>query len=61
MYEEYQRMKIIVEEYNQMKIKKQILLEKQKQQENSIKYIQTWWRGTMIRHLKQKRRRKKKT
>jgi len=54
MYDEYQRMKIIVEEYNQIKFHEQSLLDKQKQQENAIKYIQTWWRGTMIRHLKQR-------
>jgi len=60
MYEEYQRMKIIVDEYNQMKISENLLLEKQKQQENAIKSIQNWWRGTMIRHIKQKKRKKKK-
>ncbi|CAF1510923.1 unnamed protein product [Rotaria sordida] len=60
IYEEYQRMKIIVDEYNQMKINENLFLEKQKQQEESIKRIQAWWRGTMIRHIKQKRRKKKK-
>ncbi|CAF1066071.1 unnamed protein product [Rotaria sp. Silwood1] len=60
MYEEYQRMKIIVDEYNQMKINEKLLLEKQKQEEEAIKRIQAWWRGTMVRHIKQKRRKKKK-
>ncbi|CAF2774180.1 unnamed protein product [Rotaria sp. Silwood2] len=60
MYEEYQRMKIIVDEYNQMKINEKLFLEKQKQQDEAIKRIQAWWRGTMIRHIKQNRRKKKK-
>jgi hypothetical protein len=60
MYEEYQRMKIIVDEDNQKKINEKLLLEKQKQKEDVIKRIQAWWRGTMIRHMKQKRRKKKK-
>jgi hypothetical protein len=59
MYEEYQRMNSIVEEYHQMKLNEQLLLEKQKQQEEAIKRIQTWWRGTIIRHIKQKRKKKK--
>ncbi|CAF3476395.1 unnamed protein product, partial [Rotaria sp. Silwood2] len=32
MYEEYQRMKIIVDEYNQLKMNENLLLEKRKQQ-----------------------------
>jgi hypothetical protein len=55
MYEEYQRMKMIVDEDNQMKINEKFALEKQKQLEEAAKRIQAWWRGTMIRHIKQKR------
>ncbi|CAF3746863.1 unnamed protein product [Adineta steineri] len=61
MYEEYERMKIIVDEYNQMKINERLILEKEKEKEEAIKRIQAWWRGTMIRHIKQKRRKKKKS
>jgi len=51
MYEEYQRMKILVEEYNQMKINERLIFDKQKQEEEAIKRIQAWWRGTMIRRI----------
>jgi hypothetical protein len=51
MYEEYQRMKIIVEEYNQMKINERLIFDKQKQEEEAIKRIQAWWKGTMIRRI----------
>jgi hypothetical protein len=60
MYEEYQRMKIIVDEYHQMKMNEKLILEKQKQEEEAMKRIQAWWRGTMVRHIKQKRRKKRK-
>ncbi|CAF3827669.1 unnamed protein product [Rotaria magnacalcarata] len=59
-YEEYQRMKIIVDEYNQLKMNEKLLLQKRKQQEEAIRRIQTWWRGTMARHVKQKRLKKRK-
>jgi hypothetical protein len=58
MYEEYQRMNGIVEEYNQMKINEKLMLEKQKQQEEAAQRIQAWWRGTMVRHIKRKKKKK---
>ena len=60
MSEEYQRMNIIVDEYNQMKIKERLFLEKQKQEDEAMKRIQAWWKGTMTRHLKRTKKKKKK-
>ncbi|CAF3377599.1 unnamed protein product [Rotaria socialis] len=57
--EEYHRMKIIVDEYNQLKMNENLLLEKRKQQKEAIQRIQTWWRGTMARRVKRKRRKKR--
>lgn len=61
LYEEYEKMKLVVDEYNQMKLNEKLLLEKQKQQEEAIRRIQAWWRGTMTRNKKQRKRRKKRT
>jgi hypothetical protein len=58
MYEEYERMKRIVDEYNQIKLDEELSLEKQKQQEQTIKRIQAWWRGTMLRQIKRKKKKK---
>ena len=58
MYEGYHRMKIAVDEYNRMKIHEKFILEKEKQQEEAIERIQAWWRGTMTRHIKRKKKRK---
>ena len=52
--------KKVVATRNQLKIDEKLLLEKRKQQQDAIKRIQAWWRGTMARHIKQKRRKKKK-
>lgn len=56
MYKEYQKMKRIIEEYNQIKLNENILLQRQKQKGEAIKRIQAWWRGIISR---QKKRRKK--
>lgn len=58
--DEYQRMKTIVDEYHQMKIQENLLLEKQKREEQSIVRIQTWWRGILVRRLKKKKKKRKK-
>jgi hypothetical protein len=60
MNEEYQRMKIIVEEYNQMQINERLIFEQQKKDEEAIQRIQAWWRGTMIRYIKRKKHSRKK-
>ena len=60
MSEEYQRMKLIVDEYHQKKAEESLQLEKQKQQSEAVKRLQAWWRGTMVRHLRAPQRRKKK-
>lgn len=60
MYEDYQRMKTIVDENNQIQTNKRLLLEKQQQQQEAIRCIQTWWRGIMIRQIRRKRHKKKK-
>ncbi|CAF1228494.1 unnamed protein product [Adineta ricciae] len=59
MYDEYERMKIIVDEYHQMKLDAKILFELQKQKEEAIRRIQAWWRGTIVRHLRSKRKKKR--
>ena len=58
MYDEYERIKRIVEEYNQIKLNEELSLEKQKQQEETIKCIQAWWRGTILRQIKRKKKKK---
>ena len=50
--DEYERMKMIVDEYHRMKIEENLLLEKRKLEEQAIERIQTWWRGTIIRRVK---------
>ncbi|CAF1231270.1 unnamed protein product [Adineta ricciae] len=59
MHDEYERMKIIVDEYHQMKLDAKILFELQKQREEAIRRIQAWWRGTIVRHLRSKRKKKR--
>lgn len=54
IYEEYQRMKNIIQEYNQIKSNENILLDKQKEKEKAIRSIQTWWKGIIIRHRNKK-------
>ena len=60
MINEYNRMKNIVDEYNQMKIDERLALEKQKQREEAIKIIQTWWKGIISRQKRKKKKKKKK-
>lgn len=56
--DEYQRMKLIVDEYHQMKIQENLLLEKQKREEQAIVRIQTWWRRILVRHPKKKKKKR---
>lgn len=56
--DEYERMKSIVDEYHRLKIEENLLLQKRKRQEQAIEQIQTWWRGTLIRRLKNKRKKR---
>lgn len=58
LHDEYERMKLIVDEYHRMKIEENLLLEKRKREEQAIERIQTWWRGTIIRHLKNKKKKR---
>lgn len=60
MINEYNRMKNIVDEYNQMKIDERLALEKQKQREEAIKIIQTWWKGIISRQKRKKKKKKKR-
>ena len=59
-YDEYQRMRTVVDDYHQMKMNEKLHREKQRQEEQAMQRIQAWWRGIMTRSMKRRRKTKKK-
>lgn len=60
MLDEYERMRIVVDEDHQRKERERLLAEQRRREEEAAKRIQAWWRGTIARHLKTKKKKKSK-
>ena len=60
-YDEYERMRIVVDDYHRVQMNEKLRREKKRQEEQAMQRIQAWWRGIMTRTMKPKKRRRKTT